>query len=468
MTFARRIHQQFSVTASFYRFLDAGCVVAGLLATLAWFQQPFAPFAYLAAATAITFLVTAEFTGMYRSWRGVSADREMSYVFATWGITVLLVVVAQYFVGGSLEVFPRRNWILWGTLTPVLICLSHGVLRFWQRALRAHGINTRNFAIVGINELGFELATNINGSPEMGLRLAGFYDDRPADRIPSIPSGLSAKVGGIEDLLGDAKAGFVERIYITLPMRAEDRIRGILSKLGDTTADVYIVPDFFVFQMLHSRWTDIGGVPAVSVFENPIYGVDGVCKRLFDFVVAATLTVVLAVPLAIIALVIKITSRGPVFFRQLRYGLDGKEIRVWKFRSMQVCENGATVTQATKNDPRVTPIGAILRRTSLDELPQLFNVLEGSMSLVGPRPHATAHNEEYRTKIEGYMLRHKIKPGITGWAQVNGYRGETDTLDKMQKRVEFDHQYIREWSLWLDIKILFRTIFVVLGSKNAY
>jgi putative colanic acid biosynthesis UDP-glucose lipid carrier transferase len=251
-------------------------------------------------------------------------------------------------------------------------------------------------------------------------------------------------------------------------MRAEDRIRGVLSKLADSTASVYIVPDFFVFQLLHSRWTDIGGLPAVSVFENPLYGVDGLTKRLFDFVTASLLLVALSPLLVAVAVAIKLTNRGPVFFRQRRYGLDGNEILVWKFRSMTVCEDGGTVTQATKQDSRVTPLGAILRRTSIDELPQLFNVIGGSMSLVGPRPHAAAHNEEYRQMIEGYMLRHKIKPGITGLAQVRGWRGETDTLEKMQRRVECDHEYIREWSLWLDIRILFRTIFVVLKRDNAY
>jgi putative colanic acid biosynthesis UDP-glucose lipid carrier transferase len=251
-------------------------------------------------------------------------------------------------------------------------------------------------------------------------------------------------------------------------MRAEERIRGVLTKLADTTASVYIVPDFFVFQMLHSRWTDIGGLPAVSVFENPLYGVDGLAKRVFDLLVAGIATVLLALPMLIVAIAIKLTSRGPVFFRQRRYGLDGQEILVWKFRTMTVCEDGNRVTQATKTDSRVTPLGAFLRKTSIDELPQLFNVLGGSMSLVGPRPHAATHNEQYRKMIEGYMLRHKVKPGITGLAQVRGWRGETDTLEKMQRRVECDHEYIREWSLWLDVKILFRTVLVVLAAKNAY
>jgi putative colanic acid biosynthesis UDP-glucose lipid carrier transferase len=231
---------------------------------------------------------------------------------------------------------------------------------------------------------------------------------------------------------------------------------------------VYIVPDFFVFSLLHARWTNINGLPAVSVFENPLYGVDGLAKRAADLVFGALLLAASVLPMLMIAAAIKVTSPGPVFFRQRRYGLDGREIMVWKFRTMTCCDDGASVRQATRVDDRVTSIGAILRRTSLDELPQLLNVLEGNMSLVGPRPHATAHNEQYRGLIDGYMLRHKVKPGITGLAQVSGYRGETETLEKMQRRVACDHQYIREWSFWIDLKILLKTLQVVLTGRNAY
>jgi putative colanic acid biosynthesis UDP-glucose lipid carrier transferase len=238
--------------------------------------------------------------------------------------------------------------------------------------------------------------------------------------------------------------------------------------LSDTTASVYIVPDFFVFQLLYSRWTDVLGLPVVSVFESPIYGIDGLAKQVSDLVLGSLFLLLAAAPMALIALGIKLTSPGPAFFRQKRYGLDGREIRIWKFRSMDVCEDGPALVQAKPSDPRVTWLGAILRRTSLDELPQLFNVLAGDMSLVGPRPHASAQNEEYRSQIQGYMLRHKVKPGITGLAQVNGWRGGTDSPEKMRKRIECDLHYIHEWSLWLDVTILFRTVFVVLSAKNAY
>jgi putative colanic acid biosynthesis UDP-glucose lipid carrier transferase len=464
---ARRIHQQFSLIGSLYRLVDAASVAWGL--ALAVYVVGNTPADYLlpGAVALIVHYLVAELAGMYRSWRGVSGDREAFATLLTW-VVAFFLLAGIGFATGRLDAYPRLLLGLWLLSTPLFMIVAHAFLRSMQRSLWLRGLNTKHCAIVGVTELGIQLARNIFDTPELGLKLAGYYDDRPPERSPQLPPGLKQRIGGVEDLVADVKAGFIDRIYITFPMRAEERIRGVLARLADTTASVYIVPDFFVFQLLHSRWTDIGGLPAVSVFENPLYGVDGLVKRVFDFVVSSLLLIVLTPVFIATALAIKLTSRGPVFFRQRRYGLDGNEILVWKFRSMTVCEDGAKVTQATKTDSRVTRVGAVIRRTSIDELPQLFNVIGGSMSLVGPRPHAAAHNEQYRRMIEGYMLRHKVKPGITGLAQVRGWRGETDTLEKMQRRVECDHEYIREWSLWLDIKILFRTVFVVLKRQNAY
>jgi putative colanic acid biosynthesis UDP-glucose lipid carrier transferase len=342
------------------------------------------------------------------------------------------------------------------------------VLRKVQQRLRARGLNIRRFAVCGVNELGIQLARNIEGAPELGLRLAGFYDDRPLDRVAKLPDEIGPFVGNLDELVHRARRGTIDTVYITFPMRAEERIRSVLAKLADTTASVYIVPDFFVFELLHARWTNINGLPAVSVFENPLYGIEGLAKRAADLVFGSLLLAAAALPMLVVAAAIKLSSRGPVFFRQRRYGLDGRQILVWKFRTMSCCDDGLAVRQATRDDNRVTPLGRVLRRTSLDELPQLFNVINGSMSLVGPRPHANAHNEQYRSRIEGYMLRHKVKPGMTGLAQVNGFRGETETLEKMEKRVACDHQYIREWSFWMDLKILAKTLGVVLTQRNAY
>jgi putative colanic acid biosysnthesis UDP-glucose lipid carrier transferase len=245
-------------------------------------------------------------------------------------------------------------------------------------------------------------------------------------------------------------------------------MRQVIAALSDSTASVYIVPDVFCFDLLHAQMVNFAGVPAVSVFENPFNGVNGWVKRIEDVLLASLILLLIAVPMLAIALGVKLSSRGPLFFKQRRYGLDGKEIVVWKFRTMNVCEDGPEITQATRDDPRVTKFGAFLRRTSLDELPQFFNVLTGSMSVVGPRPHPIALNEAYRKQIRGYMLRHKVKPGITGWAQVRGYRGETDKLEKMERRIEHDLWYIRNWSLWLDLRIVALSTVKGFGGAKAY
>jgi putative colanic acid biosysnthesis UDP-glucose lipid carrier transferase len=241
-----------------------------------------------------------------------------------------------------------------------------------------------------------------------------------------------------------------------------------LRRLADSTVSVYLVPDFFVFDLLHGRWSSLGDLPIISVFETPFYGVDGAVKRIEDIVLGLGALLVASPVMFVVAILIKLTSKGPVFFKQRRYGLNGEVIEVLKFRSMRVAEDGPVVKQATKDDPRITPIGRFMRRTSIDELPQLFHVVGGSMSLVGPRPHAVAHNEDYRVRIQGYMLRHKVKPGLTGWAQVNGWRGETDTLEKMEKRIEHDLEYIRRWGLVFDLWIVFLTVFGRKVRQNAY
>jgi putative colanic acid biosynthesis UDP-glucose lipid carrier transferase len=246
------------------------------------------------------------------------------------------------------------------------------------------------------------------------------------------------------------------------------RINGLLDRLSNSTATVYVVPDLFVFELMNAHQVNLNGLPAISLIGEPLNGWASWVKRLEDIVLSSLILMLIAVPMIAIALAVKLTSKGPAIFKQIRYGEDGKPIEVWKFRSMTVMENGDDFVQATKGDMRITRVGEFIRKTSLDELPQFINVLQGRMSIVGPRPHAVAHNEEFRGVIKGYMRRHKIKPGITGWAQINGWRGETDTLEKMEKRVECDIQYLKHWSLWLDLKIIFLTVFKGFVNKNAY
>lgn len=308
--------------------------------------------------------------------------------------------------------------------------------------------------------------TEIIETPSHGLEVIGFFDDRDASRFPE--EFRSKLLGSVTDAVLTAQSGVISRLYICLPLHADKRIQQIVEQLGDTTLDVYLVPDLIFMNLIHGRLSNVGDIDTISVFESPHLGLQNYLKRSFDIVFSFTALLCLFPVFVLIAIAIKLTSRGPILFIQDRYGLDGKKIGVYKFRSMKVLENSDIVTQATKNDPRVTAVGGFLRKTSLDELPQFFNVLMGQMSVVGPRPHAVAHNEHYRNRVAFYMLRHKVKPGITGWAQINGWRGETDTLEKMEKRVEFDLAYIRNWSLWWDIQIILKTVLKGFGGKNVY
>jgi len=454
--------------AAFSQLADA-IVLAGSLHVIAWaFGIEWNENWLLAALWAVgMFLLFGHLLDLYHTHRGIAAHKEFARLWLTWIVVVLGLLFLGYSSKTS-ELYSRRVLLSWFIITPLLLIIWRGWLQIVLASLRQRGLNTRQVAIVGARELGAYLARTIIDAPWMGLRPVGFYDDRkPAGERPLVHEPVEV-IGNLETLLRHAREGRIDIVYITLPMSAEKRVQQLLARLSDTTASVYIIPDFFMFDLLHASWGTIGDLPAVSISETPFYGVDGLIKRIEDIVLASILLVVVAIPLVVIAIGVKLSSPGPVIFKQHRYGLRGNKIEVWKFRSMTVCENGGDVVQARKQDPRVTRFGAFLRRTSLDELPQLFNVLQGHMSLVGPRPHAVNHNEQYRRLIDRYMLRHKVKPGITGLAQVNGWRGETDSLDKMQKRVEHDLAYIHNWSLWLDLKIIFLTAFRAFNDKNAY
>lgn len=423
---------------------------------------------FLAISVAVSiFFVVSEIAALYRYESSTSANADLAKILFSWLLTVLVLSAIAFFTRHG-EYFARSSMLGWVLLTGASLGLIRMILRIALEALMTSGLSQRRCAIAGLNPLGIQLMQNAHSNPSCGLQIVGFFDDRSKERWLSIANAQSEYLGGLSRLVEKAKSGEIDTVFVTLPMRAESRIRWLLDQLADTTVNAYIVPDFFVFELLHSRWNTIGGLPAVSVFETPLYGVDGWAKRIFDLTISVFGIISISPVLLLCGVLVKFSSPGPVFFRQRRYGLDGREIWVWKFRSMRTCENGPKIAQATQDDPRITKIGKFLRRTSLDELPQLFNVVEGTMSLVGPRPHASAHNEHYRKLIRGYMLRHKVKPGITGLAQVEGYRGETQTLDKMQKRIDFDHRYIQQWSLWLDLKILLRTFLVVLKQDNAY
>lgn len=413
----------------------------------------------------VGYLFAAEMFWLYRSWRAGSLHEMLFYTLLSWGFTLLPVLMFLVF-GKTAEQFSRVALIIWVTSTAVMLCTWRIWLRYGLFALRRQGRNTRAVGVIGLSEPGHMLAKEITEHPETGYVLKGVFDDRSTERLPK--DFHNALRGNVDAAIEKASRGELEILFIGLPFSAKNRIESIMRKLGDTTVDVHLIPDFFIHNLLHARIGQVGEIQTVSVYDTPMRGGWYFLKRLEDIALSLIILAIIALPMLAIAIGIKITSPGPVLFRQDRYGLDGKRIKVLKFRSMRVTENGDTIKQATKNDSRITPFGAFLRRTSLDELPQFFNVLQGSMSIVGPRPHAVAHNEDFRKRVAYYMLRHKMKPGITGLAQINGWRGETDTLDKMEKRIEFDLEYIRNWSLWMDFKILLATVFKGFVHKNAY
>ena len=367
---------------------------------------------------------------------------------------------------GTLTAFAPRVIVAWLILTPPLLFAAHRLVpHMLQKLLVAQGARKR--AIVAVwNDAGRGLATRIKAMPALGIDVAGYFDDRADSRIAGADSG--SRLGYLPEAVEYVKSHPIDIIYIALPMGSHPRILGLLNALRDTTVSIYFVPDIFQFDLIQARMETIGGMPVLAVCESPFRGSDAFVKRMADIVLSSAFLILFSPLMLAIAAGVKLSSPGPVLFRQRRYGLDGREIIVYKFRTMRVLEDGDTVRQAERGDPRVTRLGTLLRATSLDELPQFLNVLQGRMSVVGPRPHAVAHNETYRKLINGYMIRHKVKPGITGLAQVNGARGETDTIDKMRLRVEYDLAYMRSWSLQLDFFILLKTIVVVLGRQNAY
>jgi len=446
-----------------HRILDITVVIGSLFLVNNFLTLPWnIKHSVIAISTAFLFHFLSELGSLYISWRGLSLFKEIKKTTAYWCISVSICSLALSY--DPQAVLLDKLMINWFVISLLSLISYRCCLRFFLASLRSKGFNTRSFFIAGGGELGRKLLNKITDNQSLGLVFHGYYDDHKLGR----DSENIECQGDLEKLVADCKKANIDRVYITLPMRAEERIKWLMNELADSTASVYLVPDIFMFELLHARGDVIAGIPTISIYDSPLDGSNAIVKRIEDLVLSAVILLLISPILIAISIAIKITSRGPILFKQTRYGIDGKAIEIWKFRSMTVMENDEQVIQAKKNDVRLTPIGGFIRSTSLDELPQFFNVLQGRMSIVGPRPHAVVHNEEYRSVINGYMLRHKVKPGITGWAQVNGLRGETDTLEKMEKRIEFDLDYIRNWSLGFDIKIVLSTILKSFTDKNAY
>jgi len=434
-------------------------VLVALFLAIACTAQPLTP-ACGALAIAALMIARQVFGPLRLPDAGSELPRLMRLLLecGAWTALVLCLGLAL----GIDDLFHHNTMFFWFALTPVSLVLGD---LLGARALgRARAAHERHI-IIGANDVGVELARRISQHSGTG-QFMGFFDFRSPDRLPEQTREQFA--GRCKDVAAFVQRHAVDAIYIALPMSNAPRIEMMLHEFRDTTASIYFVPDILAFDLVQARCAEIHGIPMLAICDTPFHGMNAVRKRAMDIVLSSTALLIAWPLMLLIAVAIKCTSPGPVLFKQRRYGLHGEEILVYKFRTMTVCEDGAVVVQAMPRDRRVTGIGSVLRRTSLDELPQLFNVLHGKMSFVGPRPHAVAHNELYRKLISGYMIRHKVRPGMTGWAQVHGLRGETRAIEQMRQRVEFDLDYLRNWSLMLDLKILLKTVGIVFLHGKAY
>lgn len=416
----------------------------------------------VAMALAILLLVLM-FPGVNRFGRtgvGVGIDIILSWMW------VLSVLALLGYATNTLATFDPDMLVAWAIATPLVQWALVAIGTAVQRHMASLPDARRPAVIIGAGRMGLRVAQMLRLRQAFGHDLLGFFDDRSADRV-NLPDDV-VLVGPLKQLPEFIEQRGVKDVFITLPLTSQPRIQSLLESLQNTTASIHFVPDIFGVSVIQGRLEDMGGVPVVGLLVTPFTGINGFIKRGSDLVLSLLILLLISPLLAVLAIGVKMSSPGPVIFRQRRTGLDGEIIEVFKFRSMRTTDNGPVVVQATRGDPRITPFGAFIRRTSLDELPQFVNVLQGRMSIVGPRPHAVAHNEQYRKLVKAYMARHKVKPGITGWAQVNGLRGETDTLDKMAARIEYDLEYLRNWTLGLDLLIIARSIKVVFFDRGAY
>ena len=409
-------------------------------------------------------LVVLMFPGVNRFGRA-GRWRTLIDVCISWAGVLSTFLLLGYIT--HTQIFSREVLIRWAVLTPLVqwwaVLLGSWIIR--RMATRPE--SRRPAVVIGGGRVGQKVAAALIGRRDYGSDFLGIFDDRSAERLGGLPPDMPM-LGMLDDLPAYMETHGVKDVYLTLPLNPQPRITRLLESLQNSTASLHFVPDLYGVDIIQGRLDDMDGVPVVGLLLTPFTGLNGLLKRASDIVLSLLILIAIAPIMLVVALGVKLSSPGPIIFRQKRTGLDGDIIEVYKFRSMRAMDNGPVVQQATRGDPRITRFGAFIRRTSLDELPQFINVLQGRMSIVGPRPHAVAHNEQYRKLVKSYMARHKVKPGITGWAQVNGFRGETDTVDKMARRVEYDLEYLRNWSLGLDLLIIARTIKLVFRDQTAY
>ena len=433
-------------------------VAAANLAALIRFGHLDMSFHYQSLGVIHAFLVVgcSSLAGVYQSWRGRSLRQFMGLVFLSWCLSFTLLV-AFMVMTKSTESYSRLWMGTWILLAIGLGLLARAMFSYLLRYYRLRGHNSKRVLVVGNGRNFQSILEEMGKSNEWGFNLDTSLEYKNLDELlPMLQARLE-------------RDDHFDECWLCLPLKDSHVVQDVMHLLRNHTLDIRYMPGMRDMPLLNHRVTPIGGFYSLDLSCSPMVDFNYSLKRLEDTVLASVILLLIAPVMVVVATAVKLTSDGPVLFRQKRLGANGQVIEVFKFRSMVMHqEKTGKVTQAVKNDKRLTPIGAFLRKSSLDELPQFFNVLAGSMSIVGPRPHALAHNEEYMNLVDSYMKRHKVKPGITGLAQVNGFRGETDTLDKMQKRVEMDLQYINSWSVLLDLKIIFLTIFKGFINPNAY
>jgi len=462
-----------SAMAAMYASADVVAVIlAGWLAHFSAFEQPHLSSSYRLALVLCLLLVLTVFSwsGQYTSWRGRSYLDQARTATVAWFTALGVLILLAFFLRVN-DMF-ARTWVAWLALWGWIFILTVRVsVMMILRELRHRGWNHKRVIIVGANDWGERTVHRIKGAAWLGMDVMCVVDHDPERHRTTV---ADVPVRGGYDLLPALIAEYgANEVWICIPLRSSknggDHIEEIRYVLRYTTVAQRLVPEVGDVRLLNRPITEITGIPVINLSTSPMHGINRVMKETEDKILAIAILVLVSPVMLLIALLIKLTSHGPVIFKQLRHGWDGRQIKVYKFRTMREHEEEyGQLTQATRQDVRITTLGRVLRRTSLDELPQFFNVLQGRMSIIGPRPHAIEHNRYFMEQIDSYMQRHKVKPGISGWAQVNGLRGETDSLDKMKKRLEYDLYYIENWSVWFDLKILFLTLSRGFMHPNAY
>ena len=435
--------------------IDLGLIVGGsyIAYYLRFDDAAMVPY-YLTASFVVALLVVLcqLMVGSYQSWRGRNLLGQLSRMYMGWCIALALLAALAVMLQVAEDY--SRIWMLTTIAVALaLVTLFRVVVYLFLKSLRARGRNLKHVLVIESGQAADALSARRHVLPEQGFQITHTV---VLDPTPE----------GYEALTLQVAQSRVHEVWLCLPLQQGEAIKTIVHALRHQTVDIRYLPDLGDLPLLNHRVSNIAGLYALDISRSPMEGPARIVKRAEDLILGSLIAVLILPVCLFIAVAVKLSSPGPVIFKQYRMGINGRRFKVYKFRSMEVHDEGSNqITQAHAGDPRITRLGAFLRRTSLDELPQFFNVLQGRMSIVGPRPHALSHNEYYKDLVESYMQRHKVKPGITGWAQVNGYRGETDTLEKMEKRVEHDLWYINNWSLSLDLKIIAMTLYK--GFFNA-